>query len=856
MRTARLPRVDVDPFGLAVAAALLAGVAGCLRLPALPPVAAAWLVLVAGLVLWWRSGLPRFAGALLCGFALASLHAGAAMSLRLPVALERADVVASGTVVDLPLHEPGRTRFRFRVDDDGSQEAALRGRLLQLSWYADRGDRGDRAQGALLRAGSRWELHLRVRAPRGLRNPGTIDAEKRALAARIAATGYVRDPELARELAPARGIDAWRGRMAERIEASVPSPSSRFVRALALGDTRGLQEADWTTLRAAGLTHLIAISGFHVGLVAGFFALLAAGAWWLLPQLGRRLPRMHAAAIAALLGAIAYAAVAGFALPTVRTVLMIGVVVLARLLRRAHHIVDALALAAIAILLADPLAVLAPGFWLSFGGVAWLVWCLPDDAGTGADSDGGRWRNVLRGFLGAQAVATIGLLPLTVMLFGQASLAGPLANLVAIPWWSLVVVPLALLGTAAEAMHAGIGAWPWRLAAWAFDLTWPGFEWLADSPLSLLWLPQPEWFAVPLALAGAAWLLLPRGVRGKPLALLLWLPLLWPQRGLPPEGSADVIVLDVGQGLSVLVRTANHTLLYDMGPARPGGFDAGAGTVVPALHALGIRHLDMAVVSHGDNDHAGGYASVMQSFPAALVLMPDGMLERRKPRLPRFAASAAPTDCRSGQSWTWDGVAFRFLHPPRYFPYLDNESSCVLKVEARQGSALLAGDIGEVVERGLVRREGASLRSDVVLVAHHGSKGSSDPAFVAAVDARLALVSAGHDNRFGHPAPEIVARWEASGARIAATPATGAQRILLGPRGIAFTAERKARRRLWDAAILAAGPDAWREPGAGTGEGGRLAHDPAAVAVGRRAGDHRGAVLVPAGQGGDAAGPR
>src|SRR5690606_8737867 len=217
---------------------------------------------------------------------------------------------------------------------------------------------------------------------------------------------------------------------------------------------------------------------------------------------------------------------------------------------------------------------------------------------------------------------------------------------------------------------------------------------------------------------------------------------------------------------------------------------AGAAAVVPALHALGVRRLDMAVVSHGDNDHAGGYASVMQSFPASMVLMPEGMWERRKPRSEAIAATAAPTNCLSGQSWTWDGVAFRFLHPPRYFPYLDNESSCVLKVEAGNGSALLPGDIGEGVERGLARREGARLQSDVVLVAHHGSKGSSDPAFVAAVGARLALVSAGHDNRFGHPAAGIVARWEASGARIAATPATGAQRILLGPRRLAFTAER------------------------------------------------------------------
>jgi competence protein ComEC len=203
-------------------------------------------------------------------------------------------------------------------------------------------------------------------------------------------------------------------------------------------------------------------------------------------------------------------------------------------------------------------------------------------------------------------VATVGLLPLTVMLFGQASLAGPLANIVAIPWWSLVVVPLALAGTGLEALHAGLGEWPWRLAALAFDLPWPGFAWIARSPLALWSLPEPAWFAVPLALAGAAWLLLPRGVPGKPLALLLWLPLLWPQRGLPSRGDAVATVIDVGQGLSVLVRTQSHVLLYDTGPASPDGYDAGDDVVVPALQALGVRGLDAIVLSHGDNDHAGG----------------------------------------------------------------------------------------------------------------------------------------------------------------------------------------------------------------------------------------------------------
>jgi competence protein ComEC len=772
--TAPDSRQRIAPFGLAVAAALLLGCAACLQLPVLPSLRSLVLALAGGLLLWGFGWRLRFAGALVCGLALAGLHASAAMALRLPAAFEGADVTLSGRVVDLPVVEPGHTRFRFRTDD---------GRLLQLSWYDDRG--GDRAQGARLRPGSRWELPLRLRAPRGLRNPGTIDTEKRALAARIAATGYVREPTLARQLAPARGIDAWRARMSARIAHTVRSPSSRFVRALALGDIRGLDDGDWTVLRSAGLTHLIAISGFHVGLVAGFFALLASATWWLLPALGRRLPRMHAAAIAALLGALGYAAVAGFALPTVRTVLMIALVVLARLLRRAQRAVDALALATIAVLLADPLSVLAAGFWLSFGGVAWLLWCLP---GEGERS----WQAQLRGFFDAQAVATLGLLPLTVMLFGQASLAGSLANMVAIPWWSLVVVPLALCGTALDAVHAGWGAMPWEWAAWAFNLTWPGFSWLARSPLALWWLPQPAWFAVPLALLGAGWLLLPRGAAGKPLALLLWLPLLWPQRHLPNPGEAELVVVDVGQGLSVLVRTSRHALLYDMGPAQPDGFDAGADVVVPALHALGVRRLDRAVVSHGDNDHAGGYPAVMQAFPAMATLAPAGM-----PRpWPRKA-------CIAGDRWNWDGVEFRFLHPPRDFPYLDNESSCVLRVQAASGAkALLAGDIDGVVERDLVRRERAQLRADVVLVAHHGSKGSSDPAFIAATGARLALVSAGYGNRFHHPSPEAVARWRVGGARVMATLDTGAQRVRLGATGITFQGERAARPRLWDATGL------------------------------------------------------
>ena len=759
------------PFGIAAALASIAGIGACLLLPGLLP----WLLLVVlfavGFGCWLRVDRLRVLGAMLCGFGLAGLHASATLAAQLPTAMEHSEVIVEGRIVELPQSEPRRTRFRFRVDRSSSQPAALRGKLLQLAWY----DQNPAARD--LQAGTRWRLTLKLRAPRGLRNPGGFDSEKYALAQRVAATGYVRDTSLARHLSAPRGIDAWRDAMSQRIASSIPQASSRFIRALALGDTRDLDDTDWEILRATGLTHLIAISGFHVGLVAGFFALLASALWRLVPSLARRLPRPHASAMAALIGASGYAAVAGFALPTVRTVLMIAVIVVARLWRRPQRASESLALAAIVLLVIDPLALLAPGFWLSFVGVGWLLWCLPHGS-----------QNVLKDFLSAQGVATLGLLPLTVVLFGQASLAGPLANLVAVPWWSLVVVPLSLIGTALDALHPGWGGWSWQLAAHAFDLTWPLFDRLGSSGIALWWLPEARRFALPLALLGTFWLLLPRGVPGKPLAMLLWLPLLWPQRDLPKRGEVEIVVIDVGQGLSVLVRTTTHALLYDMGPAVKDGFDAGERAVIPALHALGVRGIDAAVVSHGDNDHAGGFDAVRRMFPINTVLAPAG------------SPTVATHRCIAGNTWRWDGVTFRFLHPPPHFPYLKNESSCVLRIETAHGAALLTGDIGDVVERDLVRLDARDVQADVVLMAHHGSGGSSDADFVIATGARYAIASAGYGNRFRHPKAEVVSRWQRAGAEAISTLDQGALRIRLAADGIEAEGHRQARPRLWDAA--------------------------------------------------------
>ncbi len=779
MQSASSPASDLPVGRWVTAAAFVGGAVVALCMPFALPIRVSLAIALAALVIGGTAGvfraLPRWPWVLTAagvfGFALAGGHARHAFDVRLPISLERQDVRIRGDVVDLPERDVRRTQFLLRVDDDASQADALRGRLLRIAWY----DSG--APARTVAAGSRWEFDARLRAPRGLRNPGWFDSERHALANRLTAIGYVRNAATAREIAAPAGLQAWRARMADRIDAALQSPVSRFIRALALGDTRGLDDRDWATLRATGLTHLIAISGFHVGLVAGFVALGMSLAWRAIPALARLMPRPVAMAFAAVAGAVLYTAVAGFALPTVRTTLMIAVVAAVRCARRAHSAFDALSLAVIAMVFVDPLSLLGAGFWLSVGGVAWLLWCLPN-------GDGG----VLRSFASAQAVATVGLLPLTVALFGQASFAGPFANLVAIPWWSLVVVPLALLGAGLEALHAGLGALPWRAAGFAFDATWPAFEALGESRFAFAWLPEARWFALPMAALAAFWCLLPRGVPGKPLAMLLWLPLLWPSRALPPHGAFRIDVLDVGQGLSALVRTKSHALLFDMGPASHDGYDAGERAVVPALRALGVRALDVAVVSHADNDHAGGWDAVRRALPVRDSHAPEG------------SPTPVASRCIAGREWARDGVRFRYLHPTEHFPYLGNDAGCVLRIDGAHGSALLTGDIGEVVERTLRRRDAAALRVDVVLIPHHGSEGSSDPAFIRATGARVALVATGANNRFGHPRDAVVERWCRAGAHVLDTAAGGALRVDVGLNGVKTAARRETHARLWDAA--------------------------------------------------------
>jgi competence protein ComEC len=765
------------PTPTACALALLAGVLLVQVWPTLPSWPSLLLLLLAGLGWFWRGTRLRWLGWMFAGMAWAALHGLFVLSGQLPPGLEDRDLRLTVRVIDLPRVEAqGVLRLQVRVLEAESGAEALRGARLRLNRYPGHGLRPADWRPA---AGSSWRLVVRLRRPAGLVNPGGFDAERQALLDRIAAFGSIAGAPNLQAVEPARGLPALRERLSARIAEALPDPRGRFVRAFAVGDTRGLSDADWDVLRATGLTHLVAISGFHVGLVAGFAALWMRLAYRLLPGLGRGLPRPQAAAAAAMLGGFGYAALAGFALPTLRTALMIAAIAAAPLLRRSLSPWTAWSLALIVVLACDPLSVLGAGFWLSFVGVAWLMACLPD----GFASD---WRGWPRQWLWTQAVASLGLIPLTALFFGQVSWVGAALNLVAVPWISLVIVPLCLLGLALDPVSPDLSGLLWSWAGSGATGPWPWMEALSLHPWSQAHLPEPGWAALALACAGVSWLLLPRGVPGKALAALCLLPLLWPAPPQLDEGEAEVLVVDVGQGLAIAVRTRRHVLLYDAGPTGAYGWDAGESVVVPALRSVGIDRLDTLLISHGDADHAGGEASVLRAFPVASRFGPEGWGPPQRQA------------CLGGREWNWDGVRFSLLHPAPWFPYLRNESSCVLRIDAAGASLLLTGDIGEPVERRLLQVAPEALAADVLLVPHHGSRHSSHAEFVAAVRPRLAIASLAARNRFGHPAPEVVDRYRYHGAQWLDTSEAGAIRLKLGRDGLAGLLRYRADRpRYW-----------------------------------------------------------
>ncbi len=742
--------------------------------------------------------------AALAGFALTGLNAGWRLADSLPPALEGRDLLVSGVVAGMPQAGATGVRFRFEVEQASLDGVAVQvPRRVSLAWYAARDEDADAAAQPrnALRAGERWRLLVRLKQPHGNANPHGFDFELYLFEQGVRATGYVRDGVAPQRLASASGFWIARGRQSVRdaLLAGVADPRAAGVlAALAVGDQAAIERDDWAVFRNTGVAHLMSISGLHITMFAWLAALLVAPLWRRSTRAMLWLPAQRAAGWAGVAAALAYALFSGWGVPAQRTVWMLATVMLLQSLGRRWPWPLVLIAAAVVVTVGDPWALLQPGFWLSFMAVGLLMSSEPVRSASPAAAQGivearalrwmrAIWRQAHAG-VRAQVIATIGLAPLTLVFFGQVSLVGFVANLAAIPLVTLIITPLALLGTVVAPL--------WLLAAWVVDVLVSYLHWLASLPLAVWSVPAAPLWAQLAALLAALLLVLPLPWRLRLLAVPLALPLLLPPRALPAEGQFALTVIDVGQGTAVLLRTANHLLVYDAGPQYSRDADAGERVLVPLLRANGESQIDLLMLSHRDIDHVGGAASLLAALPVAGI---SSSLEETHPLL----RSGPPhRRCEAGQRWQWDGVAFEVLHPqPQDYDRArkSNALSCVLRVQGRDASVLLTGDIEREQEAALVAAYGDALRSDMLLVPHHGSRSSSTAAFLDAVEPSIAVIQSGYRNRFGHPAPDVVERYRKRGVQLVDSPRCGAwvwePRAPAGePAGLC---EREASRRYW-----------------------------------------------------------
>ena len=701
----------------------------------------------------------------------------AAIDAQLPSVLEGRTLPVTGVITTVP--SQGETSIRFRFAPHGRADLP---HTLQLTWIES---------GYLPQIGEYWHLEVRLRRPRGLVNPGGFDYAGWLFREEIGATGIVVSDGDNRLVTRSRStpVSRLRQRFNERMQARFPPGDARAVMlAVGSGTRQEISSAAWQRYAVTGTSHLVAVSGLHVGLAAGSAFLFT---WMIAGALFRKRPVRDFALIVAAGTALWYAQVTGFAVPAQRAFLMFAMFALALLLRRRLCKWRILSLVGVAVLLQSPLSFLKPGFKMSFLAVAVIFFAIavvqtpllrfPLRRLQGMVSS-------MRSLLRIQCDLLLGLFPLTVLLFDRAAFAAPVVNLLVLPVFNIVAVPFCLFGMFLDGALEPVGdlflGVAYRGVEWALAI----IAWFAEIPALSIVTPELD-----MTLRTALWLpllkvLMPPGWPGRSVAYVAIVAVTTHTPPVPRAGCLAVTVLDVGQGLAVVLRSADHVLLYDTGPAFRGGGNAATYVVVPFLRAAGIRQIDRLVVSHADIDHAGGLTSILRSTETALIIAGE------EPQMPGIIARP----CRAMEAWVVDGVEYRFLHPRNPGAWQGNNRSCVLLVTVGEHRLLLTGDIERPVELLLEYRDKLAAVQAAV-VPHHGSATSSSVALIDAVQAELAIVSAAYGNRWGLPKPEVVARWETSGSWVVNTADSGAISLqyCLGENVLPPRLEREAARRIW-----------------------------------------------------------
>jgi len=758
--------------------AYLGGMLLLLRLPELPDVR--WcLLLLLLLPLALLAGRLRLLITFVCGFLLALWHANSILASTITPKFEGQDVKAVGVIGSLPARNGSGTRFNFIIEQLSANDRILplTGKV-RLSWYNP---------APILHGGERWQLTLRLKHPHGLMNPGGYDYEAWLLQNRLQGSGYVRQADSNRRLGSATGryrLLALRDDLAQRLAQSLKGQVyAGLITALAIGERQAITQSQWQVLTRTGTNHLVAISGLHIGLVAGLVFVLVRRLWAAIPWLVLRWPAPSAAAVGGIVAALAYAALAGFSIPTQRALIMVTVVLLAVLLQRHRRPSQVLAIALICVLTIDPLSPLSAGFWLSFAAVAIILFGMNNRLPAL-----GRWSDWWWRWGRLHVLVSIGLFPLLLILFQRLPLMSPLANFIAVPWVSVLVVPPVLLGTLLLPLDTGLAQGCFHLASLSLSGLWPLLTAIARLDLAQWTQHVPLAWSVLPALMGSILLLLPRGVPGRWLGMVWLLPAVLVTSDGPAYQAIYFTLLDVGQGLAAVVQTQNHVLVYDTGPRFATGFDAGETVLVPFLRQRGVTRIDRLIIGHGDNDHIGGSDSLRRQV----------RIDRVDSSVPERLVWTRARACREHQHWRWDGVDFELLHPPPARAWQGNNTSCVLRVSNGSDSLLLSGDIEAVAEQRLVTTYGAELASEALVAPHHGSKTSSSEAFIKAVKPDYVLFPVGYRNRYHFPRPRILRRYIDHGSQVLRTDYDGAITLrMVAGQGIHVIRARGPGHRFW-----------------------------------------------------------